>query len=437
MLWTRFWKWMKLPTVAAATLGVAVSMTLQRLNAAEGAKLPEPPAAPAAEPVKEEALEFRRLMVKAPLQIDILKAGHYVCRTVGDARVSLRLTSPPGPEGSIPVADNFLRDNQVDLGKEMILAAFKGRCATVCGLEVQKVSVAGGEVRVALKFTLGRNEALSSPYDLVACPRRDLPVVYFENGKEVARVPFKAGEDEEKESTRAGIKWSPEREQSVRFALAPGWGQEKGDFRCPWCQGKAFNEALGKCQACEKRTSSGNFHLCPECARLRGECQMCPRKVGPATRGVSLELDVVGPDIGQTKHEQTQQEIEDVKAKRIRLQLGETPKLYVDVKLAVGVKAVPEIACASGKDLFGSTSLFFWVAGPGGSEGPVFAPAKAERGSPMILPLAVSKNQETPPDLFPKSTLAQSGTYTVRAIAGRLISNPVTLVVSEKKAENK
>ena len=40
-----------------------------------------------------------------------------------------------------------------------------------------------------------RSETVTEVFDLVACPRRDLPVVFCVNGKEVARVPFKAAEE--------------------------------------------------------------------------------------------------------------------------------------------------------------------------------------------------------------------------------------------------
>ena len=140
----------------------------------------------------------------------------------------------------------------------------------------------------------------------------------------------------------------------------------------------------------------------------------------------------MGPDYWDAKYKRTQQELEDVKAKRVRVQPGQTPQLYVDVRLAGGVKEVPEIKCANGKDMFWHTTLFFWVTAPGGAEQPIFAPARVEDGSPMSLPVAASTNQQTPSDLFPKTALAKPGSYTVRAMAGRLVSDPVTVVVEEE-----
>jgi hypothetical protein len=329
----------------------------------------------------------------------------------------------------------------------------------------------------------------STPHDGYVLPRRDLPVVFCSKGKEVARLPFESDAEREQKKflgvvrqasqvamykvvdpapkppvpggvppypleralfggkppatapnslegrigeCAAGekliyaldpargaaggvyLKWTAAREKAVKFALAPGWLWTENSFRCPWCRGKPA-----------KRTRD------PKVCAPRGLCMTCARKVGPATRGAELKLGTHLPNVEITFA--SREAMEDAKANRVRITSGQTPS----VSLAVDSKAkeVPEVRTpGGGKLLLRCRTVFFLVEGPG-LDGPacvfhVIPPDRAAREAPRPLRksasarLSLGTRTATARPVFTKP-----GSYMVRAVAGRLISNSVTVIV--------
>jgi len=491
-----FWAKVK---VAAAVLGTAavasagVPVAVRAVVAAE-----KEPVAPAAAPAaREEVLEFRRLEVpqrwKGVSRESFFAAAwspELLAQNLED-RFSFNYARMKSAEKiHMPAAvRKWALGLKIDYGKEMVLAAFKGISSGSSRYTVEKIVEKKKGLHVEIKFVQGRTRDLGYPYDMVVCPSRDLPVVFCENGKEVARVPFKAGDDKEltgfvdkvRHSSLVGvgtyegttgavppnshlgvetvlfgqrqaadrfgadfldrswaelkqrtaptkgdrvlfcvpqgesfgilIKHTPAREKAVKFALAPGWQWTERSFRCPWCRGKAI-----------KRSKE------PKHCISRGLCTTCNRTVGPATRGVKLELATRDP---RAKTRLTKEQIEDARAGRVRIGTGEAPSLWLSVKSKA--REVPEVITRGGHgNLAGCQTLFFLVEGPGRAEPAcAFTPAlNARRGSrPKALQgsaagyVTISGGRQV---------FSRPGSYTVRAVAGRLVSNPVTVIVEQK-----
>ncbi|MFH1022768.1 MAG: sigma-70 family RNA polymerase sigma factor [Planctomycetota bacterium] len=528
---TMFWAKIKLAAAvvcAAAAVGTAVPVIHQAVGAA--AK-PEPEPAvqiPVVGPDNEEVLEFRRLEVKAPTRLVSDKPDFVVARSREAVLMQIadKLQFGYGVMKPAEARQEWTDSLKIDFQKEMVLAVFKGRVELAADCRVSRVKVEHGEVHVELEFRRLPQEQsqISRPFDLVVCLRRDLPVVFYENGKEVARVPFKPAEDKELgeflkvvpgawaagvgtvtectvkapgealpsnappaswpaglwrecvaveverelyagnkayrqplsisvwgkdqpqprfkkgdkvifcggEHGSGAVLWSPEREKAVRVALAPGWQFTAARRVCPWCIGKpeykfgnnmpAGSPPPSTCEACGRKDSRPAFpaRLCAACAAGSGICMKCgSRRVGPATRRVEVLLGTKDP----------LRETRDIDPMKMTIPPGKAPELWVAARLAEGVKEVPELTCALGKDMFWHTDLFLLITGPDGSGQPIFAPERLEAGTPKRLPLAGSTTQQTPQGMFPGTAFAHPGVYTVRAVAGRLISNPVTVVV--------
>ena len=228
----------------------------------------------------------------------------------------------------------------------------------------------------------------------------------------------------------AAVRWSKQAEQAVLLALAPGWERGKC-FRCPWCRKKGWVEGKGKCGLCGGRTASGAFKLCAKCATPAGRCQMCKRTVGPATGGAKIRLTSRDPR---------------AKAKALpagmaeaRFELGERIRLWVSAGVA-GKVAVAELPCPGGKELGGCETLYFIVNAPGRREAVLFPILPLRRAKAELEPKPLT-NSTAKDRMFAvrmvlddkKKVFERPGRYAVRAAAGRLASNPVTVVVKEHK----
>jgi hypothetical protein len=188
------------------------------------------------------------------------------------------------------------------------------------------------------------------------------------------------------------------------------------------------------CRTCRKDTGFELWKLCAGCAALSGECQEkdCSRKIGPATRGVELELSLHPPGAEITWRSRQAQE--DAAAGRVRIAAGAAPRPWLAAKLAENVKAVPEIQSEGGRQLT-SCCVASWVLMVRDAQGAERCNAQPLVARPhdkslQVLPLSESASQRCP-DFGPEAgaAFAKPGTYTVRAAAGRLVSNPVTVVV--------
>jgi len=208
------------------------------------------------------------------------------------------------------------------------------------------------------------------------------------------------------------VPWGKEVERAAAEALAPGW-HVRGRFICPWCRGRKFPANVGTCAACGARTSSGMKTLCPRCARVRGRCPACARTVGPPTLGVELRLKTLSPKLHQ------------VDPLAIAVAPGAAPELWVWVESKPG--AVPEFLCRD-SDLRTCDTLFFLVQRPGASR-PDIAFFERRAGAARGEPTPLAGSQFRPLTLRPRSLFERHGVCTVRAVAGRLVSNPVTVTV--------
>jgi len=85
---------------------------------------------------------------------------------------------------------NWVDLQKINFKKEMVLAAFQGpvQKTSDAKLCITHAAIINGHISITLKRIPGLTEGgVSYPFDIIVCPRRDLPVVFYENGKEVAR----------------------------------------------------------------------------------------------------------------------------------------------------------------------------------------------------------------------------------------------------------
>jgi len=214
----------------------------------------------------------------------------------------------------------------------------------------------------------------------------------------------------------AAVRWSKAAEEAALAALAPGWAQHGGrTFLCPWCTGREFTEEVGKCRRCGAQTASGMKKLCPKCARTLGRCAACSRKLGPATLGVDLGLSTIPPTA----------KVKD--PRRIAVAPGTAPELWVWVDSRA--QAAPEFQCWENK-LDTCNTLCFLVEGPGIQGRTVaFFERRILWMYKSIPPRPLKGSASGLLKLRPKELFRRHGSYTVRAVAGRLVSEPVTVVV--------
>jgi RNA polymerase sigma factor (sigma-70 family) len=184
--------WAKVKVVAAllgaaAVVGTAVPVTYQAVRAAEPKK-PDPVAE--APEQKDEALEFRVLGGLGEMK----SAGYFVCRSEKELQgLPFGSSLPMRPDAAAEFAKQQAAQIAalgVKFEKEMVLVR-AGSNNMDCTLK--SVKVVKGEVHADFDLQPNvRGARFALAVNLVACPRRDLTVVFFENGKEVARVPFDA-----------------------------------------------------------------------------------------------------------------------------------------------------------------------------------------------------------------------------------------------------
>lgn len=232
------------------------------------------------------------------------------------------------------------------------------------------------------------------------------------------------------------IPWSQSRQDALEAVLAPGWREGC----CPWCHRGA--KPSYACCACRDGCGSEN---CDQNRKNRGECVTCDRKVGPATPGVTFRLWAFDP---QAERNLTPRNECRIKAGADRL------PLWVEVQNEKG--ETPEFQTPGGGAQFDCCpTLFYLVEGPGVSgSAPAFhvpgelakAPATAalQKGSAtgqvqlVAGPLFAKPVTFTPPGQGTQTLqpvagklFATPGAYTVRAVAGRLVSNPVKVEVAD------
>jgi hypothetical protein len=86
---------------------------------------------------------------------------------------------------------NWVDSQKIDFKKEMVLARFKGQCPTSgFTLHIQQISVKQGVLRADFYWKEASGavkDVVTYPREIVVCERRDLPVVFYENGKKVAQ----------------------------------------------------------------------------------------------------------------------------------------------------------------------------------------------------------------------------------------------------------
>jgi hypothetical protein len=217
--------------------------------------------------------------------------------------------------------------------------------------------------------------------------------------------------------------WTQSRQDALQAALAPGW---KG-ANCPWCTLFLNDDrrpplSQRACQACNKPTTlPGNEKLCPSCAAQRGECWTCERTVGPATRDVTFRLWAYDPKAERDLTPRNECRIKDDDS---------VLPLWIEVQNEKG--STPEFQTPGGGARFDCCkTLFYLVEGPGLSgPTPAFHGDGGARAR-MMGPAALQKGSATGrADLIAGTLFATPGTYTVRAVAGRLVSNPVKVEVA-------
>ena len=226
------------------------------------------------------------------------------------------------------------------------------------------------------------------------------------------------------------VHWSKRAEEAVLGALAPGWEREKC-FRCPWCRQKDWKAGKGKCGLCGGATASGSFKVCAKCAAPAGRCQMCKRTVGPASSRARIYLSCVMP------HEKVNP---STAATRMAISPGTRVKLWVSARVPANA-SVAELLCPGGKELSGCKSLCFLVDSPGRREQAVLFPilqlrSAEAKAKPKPLMNSSGTNQVFWAEMSlndGKGVFKREGSHTVRAVAGRLVSRPVTVVVEERK----
>jgi RNA polymerase sigma factor (sigma-70 family) len=217
--------------------------------------------------------------------------------------------------------------------------------------------------------------------------------------------------------------WTQSRQDALQAALAPGW---KG-ANCPWCTLFLNDDrrpplSQRACQACNKPTTlPGNEKLCPSCTAQRGECWTCERTVGPATRDVTFRLWAYDPKAERDRTPRNECRIKDD---------ASVLPLWIEVQNEKG--STPEFQTPGGGARFDCCkTLFYLVEGPG-LPGPT--PSFHVEGGAfarMMRPAALQKGSATGrADLIAGTLFTTPGTYTVRAVAGRLVSNPVKVEVA-------
>jgi hypothetical protein len=215
------------------------------------------------------------------------------------------------------------------------------------------------------------------------------------------------------------IKWSPEREKAVKFALVPGWSRSAWVgpvLICPWCKGpNRAASPVTKCPVCGKDKERDQFKLCEACASVRGECQMCSRRVGPATRRVELLLGTKDP-LRTTS---------DIDPMTFAIPPGQVPDLWVAAKLN-NAREMPELVCP-GKRVDLAHGLLFLVEKPGTTEPEVVFPSVPEvKAKDPYTPISSSSSGSVTLGY----SFAKPGNHIIRAVAGRLMSKPVTVIVT-------
>jgi len=251
----------------------------------------------------------------------------------------------------------------------------------------------------------------------IAVPARDgaKPAAQFKVGSKII-VAWSAQGNAVCADTKAN-------QATVRAVLFPGWGTHKG-MLCPRCRLREFAQVQGRCGSCGLWTSSRQHKLCGRCGQGEGACQAqdCKRKLGPATPDAELRLELISPrKKGQ-------------KPTALTIQAGEAPALWV---WSCGQAAnVPELPCI-GNDLSTCSNLAFIARGPGiTGEEPVLFKLTKKEGVAAPLPQGKYAYARLHLEVHPDGVAFQEpGTYTVRAVAGRLSSNLVTIIV--KPGEDK
>jgi RNA polymerase sigma factor (sigma-70 family) len=213
--------------------------------------------------------------------------------------------------------------------------------------------------------------------------------------------------------------WTQSRQDALQAALAPGW--RKG--ACPWChRGADSDYPVCACRnGCEGKG-------CTQRQKQRGGCIVtakgggfCERTVGPATRDVTFRLwafDPNGERNGTPRNE-------------CRIQPGaKSLPLWVEVQNEKSETSEFQTP-GGGKRFDCCKTLFYLVEGPGLSgPTPAFHGDGGARAR-MMMPAALQKGSATGQiGLGTGKLFATPGTYTVRAVAGRLISNPVKVEVA-------
>jgi len=262
------------------------------------------------------------------------------------------------------------------------------------------------------------------------------------------------------------ISYSKANELATRRVLAPGWFVDVG-LLCPSCRQRTFTADVGKCETCPGHTSSGMHKLCSKCARTAHQCQACKRTISAPTPDVTLTLNSGCPptvrmgwlQMGPAKLTVLPGQPPRIEGLKPAIVLpGQSPKLVVGVWGGTkawyiergvyihdlkNIPAVPELPCVN-NDLATCTELFFLVTGPGidGVEVVGFSariiPTRADdeaKPKPLSLAEATSTFAELELVTLPDGkAFKQPGTYTVRAVAGRLMSNIHKVVVGEGAA---
>jgi len=251
------------------------------------------------------------------------------------------------------------------------------------------------------------------------------------------------------------IPYSKANELATRRALAPGWHVDRG-MLCPSCRRSPGTADIGKCGTCAGGTSSGMYKLCGKCAQTANQCQACKRTITQATPDVTLSLNWGRRPrmrmgwLQMTPAKLTVLPGQPAKIEKLKPAIvlpGQSPKLWVGVWGGTGlwypdggmyvhnqksVPAIPELPCIN-NDLATCSNLFFLVAGPGidGVEAVGFRssviPTRADdnaKPKPLSLEKIPSTFAEFELVVLPGGKAFKTpGTYTVRAVAGRLMSN--------------
>jgi hypothetical protein len=240
------------------------------------------------------------------------------------------------------------------------------------------------------------------------------------------------------------IKWSEEREKAVKFALAPGWDRERA--RCPWhsapgIQDQRSQDAPRFCESCGRQLACASHPTCPSCKMLKGECHFskCPRKIGPATRGMELGLAAAEESDNQKA----------VGPLRLTTTRGQYPRFKLDVRQSGHPQAESEGVPKAKDGEDDRDTIFFIVEGPGLQERQTASyDANARDGRSIRGYHYASTDGPKPTEIYQaKGTFAATlwllargdglspfkkpGTYIVYAAAGRLVSNPLTVIVED------